>query len=98
MTRQVTPKQTAINLPRMVKKLGRDYGCRYGWALGGSYLISTYRGAKTLDAALRDEIKRLTTPSRTPAQEHCYQEAKAALDEIGPTAKNRAPWVGTLCA
>jgi hypothetical protein len=62
-------------------------------SVGGNYLISTWRAAKALDSEahneigeLRKRIELLKPPQRSPSEQHHYEQAKVALDELGPTA------------
>ncbi len=59
-------------------------------SLVGTYLIAMRKGAEVLDLArdtesltLRREVDRLTPPKRTPQQQHYYDQAKTALEELG---------------
>jgi hypothetical protein len=66
-------------------------------SLAGTWIIALWKGAESLDAALRNELTKRDTkilsyetahhkPQRTPAEHHRYKSAQLALDRLGEPA------------
>lgn len=62
--------------------------------VGLTFLVSVIRAPKLLDDTRQSKISELnehnrqllSRPKRSPSEQHHYEQAKAALDELGPTA------------